>query len=131
MFDSEEYIVTGINEGSLHSDLMVNEYYISFDDDVEIISLEKNFFINCAIVDILQIPPSLKELKDGWCANTPELNFIHISQKNKNFKFINDDMIVGKLNPESDEFDAILISYRSIFKSQNSIFNQAYFTILF
>ncbi|KAK8865394.1 hypothetical protein M9Y10_010939 [Tritrichomonas musculus] len=116
MFDSEEYIVTGINEGSLHCDIMVNEHYVNFDDDVEISSLDKNIFTNCSAVDILHIPPSLKELKDGWCANTPDLNLIQISPKNRNFKFIDNDMIVGKLNPESDEFDVLLFSYRTIQK---------------
>lgn len=61
-YNSKEYIVTGINENPLHNDIMCNKHYVYFNDDVQILSIEKNAFINSSYIEI---PPSLKELKDG------------------------------------------------------------------
>ncbi|KAK8892608.1 hypothetical protein M9Y10_029847 [Tritrichomonas musculus] len=113
-FDSKEYLVVGIKEGCLHNEIMVSEHYLEFDHDVQINSIEKNTFINAPYIMELSIPPSIKELKDGWCKSTECLNYIFISPENENFKLIDCQLMVGKTNIKNKDFDDLLFCIRKI-----------------
>ena len=67
-------------------------------------------------IESFHIPESLQELKDGWCIHTAFLNEITISEKNKNFRFLDSDkkIVVGKSNNENEIFDVITFACRNV-----------------
>ena len=56
----------------------------------------------------------MKELKEGWCINANDLTKIIISPSNGQFKFIDDKYLIGKSDPNKDEFDTLLFASRDI-----------------
>ena len=61
-------------------------------------------------IEEIYIPPSLKELKGGWCYETAYLNKIIISHSNGQFIFKDDKYLLCKTDPNSDEFDNFLFA---------------------
>lgn len=90
---------------------------IEFAKDSEILSIDENTF-NFSLIEKISIPPSLCELKEGWCSGTPSLKNISISPQNKNFILFDDDMIFGKSNSSSEIYDILVFANRDIKKAQ-------------
>lgn len=70
----------------------------------------------------LFIPESIEKLEKGWCYCAPKLTNVLISNKNKNFSFLNEKIIVGKTNPDNNIFDAIVF----VNKNANEVFIPSY-----
>ena len=56
----------------------------------------------------------MKELKEGWCSSTANLNKIIISPSNSQFKIQDNKYLIGKSDPNKEEFDNLLFVYKDI-----------------
>ena len=84
----------------------------------------ENTFSNCNNLTKIEIstnsnlqiyfPTSLKELRKGWCQGISNLAKIIISPLNGQFIFKDNKYLLGKSDPSSDEFDALLFARRDI-----------------
>lgn len=99
----EKYIVKSL---APHAFLGTVIRYLTFPDDSEVVSFEKNCFMG-TYVNKLQIPSNLKYLKDGWCRCLSDLNEVEISPKNKIFSYIEDKFLVGKSQSDIDKYDIL------------------------
>lgn len=64
---------------------------------------------SCRPLQTLNIPPSI-EFIEGWCANLPNLTHLKITNKNRNFSYVDNQFLVGK----SDTCNLLLFSNRDI-----------------
>ena len=119
-YNSQEYLITEIEDGSFSNNYKI--YSIIFSQDSEIRSIGQIF--NSAIKK-LTLPPKIEEFKDWWCKYTNSLVTVNLVGSNKNFKYLDDDhnIIVGKTNHNSDDYDIIIFANRNIkhFKVPSSI----------
>ena len=76
-------------------------------------TIEKDSFRNSKIFGI-SFPASLRELKEGWCNFTSNLINLNISPMNGEFIFKEDKYLLGKSNPNINEFDTLLFARRDI-----------------
>lgn len=128
--ESHEYKITSIKKCSFKNNGIIRS--ISFPEDSELLSIEEDAFANSSL-DNLTIPSKVKELKEGWCNDTPNLYHIFLSKNNKNFKYLaesDNEIIICKSNQKSDknqksdnsdensenddEFDSIVFACRNI-----------------
>ena len=63
---------------------------------------------------MLHFPASLKELKEDWCSDIQNLNKIIISPKNGQFMMKEEKYLIGKNDPNKDEFDKLLFGCHDI-----------------
>ena len=56
----------------------------------------------------------MRELREGWCHETSNLTKIIISPSNDQFTFKEDKYLLGKTDPNIDEFDKFLFLRRDI-----------------
>lgn len=77
--NSNDYIIRSINQYAFRDNQRVKS--IAFSDDSELLKIEQNSFYN-SIIESISLPPSLKELKEGWCSFTPKLKNVTISPNN-------------------------------------------------
>lgn len=82
-------------------------------DDCELSRIEENALAKTKI-DSFSIPKSLVQLDDGWCSETPKLTNIKISPENPNYKLIEDKIIIGRDDPESEQYDLLIFASRDI-----------------
>ena len=66
------------------------------------------------LIENFTIPPNVSELDDGWCAYTPKLNKVKVSEKNKYFKNYGEDVVIGKSNKESEDYDVLVFVNRDV-----------------
>ena len=66
------------------------------------------------LVEEIYFPASLKELKEEWCYDIENLTKITISPFNGQFIFKDGKYLLGKSNPNNDEFDVLLFASRDI-----------------
>ena len=87
--------VTKIGNNSFDSCLNLTYFSISKNSQLTTIGNEA---FGWAPIRYFYFPENLNEFGDNWCLAMPDLFQIEISQKNKNFKFINEEhsMIVKK-----------------------------------
>ena len=62
----------------------------------------------------IHFPTILKELKEEWCSDIRVLNKIIISPKNGQFMMKEEKYLIGKSDPNKDEFDKLLFGSRDI-----------------
>ena len=86
---------------------------LKFVEDSELHTVHENSF-NDSSIEYLYIPPKLNELRSGWCAKTNFLTRIELSPENQNFVMKDDQFLLGKSDPKSDNFDVLLFSVRNI-----------------
>lgn len=86
---------------------------IEFASDSKLQTIEQKAFYNCGIKSFT-FPDNLSDLQIGWCHGLDKLTDITISPKNKHFKKIEGNMIVGKSKIENDEYDVIIYVNRDI-----------------
>lgn len=85
---------------------------INFSEDSELTSISISAISNSHI-KVFCIPPKLENLIYEDDSFLDELPNIIISPKNKNFKFINNEMLVGKSNKEIDQYDTLYLLSRN------------------
>ncbi|KAK8880602.1 hypothetical protein M9Y10_003282 [Tritrichomonas musculus] len=89
---------------------------INIPDDSELQVIEEGPFSSSSIKSIT-IPSSLIRLEDYWIESNKFENFeVHLDVKNKVFKYFEDKIIVGKSNPESDDYDDLIFARKDISK---------------
>lgn len=86
---------------------------INFSEDSQLKSIEKDVF-SCQSLQTLTIPPSVEFIEEGWCANLPNLTHLKITNKNRNFSYVDNQFLVGKSDIKSDTFNLLLFSNRDI-----------------
>lgn len=91
----------------------LREIYIPEDSELRIIG--ENAF-HGTYIDHLFFPENMEEVRNNWCCYTTNLLAFSIAEGNKNFKFLDDDeeIIVGKSDPNEDIFDVIVFVVRDI-----------------
>ena len=95
---------------------MINNYNVKtikfVEDSVVEVIYEYSFLFSS--IEKIYFPAILKELKEGWCCETEYLTKITISPFNGQFIFKDDKYLLGKSNPNNDEFDVLLLASRDI-----------------
>lgn len=110
-FDQQEFIITSINENAFRKSKKIKS--IRFPDDSAVITIEKDAFAYSRI-ESLYIPESISKLNEGWCHATPKLTKIRVMPANNNFIYFNDNMIIGKLDQESKEYNYLIFIRRDM-----------------
>ena len=109
--DFEEYIVTSISNNSFKNSYKVNS--IQFAPDSKLRTIKKDAFSESSITSI-SLPASVTELDEGWCSDTYKLNNIKVDERNPRYSCINDEIIVGKSDESSEDFDILVFAVRKI-----------------
>ena len=86
---------------------------IEFSQDSELKSIEQNAFY-LSPIESLSIPSSVSSLDDGWCNETEYLNNVTIGPNSKHFIKYGDNLIIGKSDEKSDNFDVLIFANRNI-----------------
>lgn len=86
---------------------------IDIPENSEITSIESKAFMR-SLVEKLFFPKKLSNLHDDWCAYTSNLNQIVVSPENKNFVFKDNQLLLGKTDPQSEIFDIVLFGRRDL-----------------
>lgn len=107
----QDFIVTRIKEGSFKDCTTIDS--ISFPDDSEIDTIEKDAFYNSSL-KLLFIPSSISNLNEGWCRGTPNLNLIKLCPNNERYIYLNNSMIIEKNDKMNDIYDKIVFARRDI-----------------
>ena len=110
---NEEFIIQSIKNNSFKA-ASINS--IQFPPDSKILTIEKAFAFST--IHSISIPPSVTELKDGWCCNTPLLSKVTVMKNNKYYKNYEEDekLILGKSDITKDEYDVLIFASRDIKK---------------
>ena len=103
------YEIKEISEGSFKNSQIKS---ITFVDDSEISSIPKNAF--ASTIEKLYISANIRELENGWCSQTPNLNIITVSPKNSYFRIYNNQILVGPNNKKELNYDTIYFAFRNI-----------------
>lgn len=107
IYKNQEFIITSIN-----SQAFSNSKAIKFPPDSELSKIEAAF--SYSSIENLTIPSSVTELCDGWCYATPNLTKVKVMPNNKSLLNLNNQLIIGKSDNKSDNYDVILFSRRDI-----------------
>lgn len=108
---NQQYIVKTLGENSFRDNKNITS--IEFADDSELLTIEKEAFFGSSL-EKLTIPASVKEFQEGWCSFTPKLTKVEVSPDNPNFTSIDNEIIIGKSNENSSDFDLFIFASRSI-----------------
>lgn len=82
---------------------------IEFPVDCKLNTIEKDTFFGTLIKSIL-IPPSVVELKNGWCHNMPKLLKIHIMKNNLRYSSYDEDKILlEKSSFDIENYDILVL----------------------
>lgn len=65
-------------------------------------------------VESIHIPSSIVKIEKDWCNNAKKLNNVSVSPEQKNYKQINNDIVVAKSDPNQDCFDQLIFARRDI-----------------
>ena len=103
--NSKEYFVNGIEKKAFSNN--TNPFSIDFPQNTQIKFIDKGAF-SCSGIKSIFIPETLEELKEGWCKKASNLTNITISPKNKHFIYYNNEILLGKTEPNVEKFDILL-----------------------
>lgn len=87
--------------------------YITIPEDSYITTIEYHSFY-CSQIKEIQIPANLETLQSGWIGNNEVLTKVDISPQNKNFSYIDNKILFGKINKKSESFDTIYFCRRDL-----------------
>ncbi|KAK8895682.1 hypothetical protein M9Y10_013566 [Tritrichomonas musculus] len=113
-YESVDYLITSVND---LSQFEVKTIKFETNSNVQTIYRYGSDFLNLFSVSAIEeiyFPPSLKELKKGWCDGAGTLNKIIISPLNDRFIFKENKYLLGKSDPNNDEFDILYFASRDI-----------------
>lgn len=111
-YQNQEYKVTSIIEYSFkYSDIKS----IKFSENSALRIIEKKAFFGSHLENIF-IPTSVSELREGWCAKTPNLINVTIDPNNQYFKNYekNNKIIIGRSKANQDEYDQLIFASRDL-----------------
>lgn len=100
-FEGNKFIIKTLGSFSLK-----NAKSVTFPNDSEVESFESSSFY-LSEINKLQIPSSLKYLKDGWCDKLKGLTQIEISPDNKFFYYLDNQFLVGKSDENNRTYDIL------------------------
>ena len=111
LFQSQEYLVTRILSKAFHTEANYNRNQkynsINYGPFSALRTIDNSAFLYCKIENI-EIPPSVVELKEGWCIHDPsELKKITVMQNNPNFINYQDMFLLGKSDQQREVFDIL------------------------
>lgn len=110
-YQSDIFEVTKIDNDSFRYNCHIKS--IDFPKSSKISIFHPNIFYMSTIQKVV-IPSSLEKLNKGWCKGTPYLTSISISPLNKNFTFIDSDIILGKSQSTETNYNVLLFCRRDI-----------------
>ncbi|KAK8886506.1 hypothetical protein M9Y10_041970 [Tritrichomonas musculus] len=112
-YQAKDYLIIKIEERAFQNNKNITS--ISFSDDSELLSIGRKAF-SCCSLESLSLPRKVGQLEEGWCMNTMNLNHIHLDSNNKNFKYLDEShqIIVGKSQINSEEFDLLVFACRDV-----------------
>ena len=113
IYEKHKFPVVCIKEGSFQNSTKIRSIHLPVDSKVE--KIEKNAFADSSIESIF-ISSSVTCLSEGWCKGTSKLKKVKIMPKNKYFICFDNDMILGKSDIQSQNYDIILFVNRDIKK---------------
>ena len=105
--ESTDYLITSI------TGICRNIKSLKFSEDSAVKTIYGNVF-SFSHIEELYFPESLNELKEGWCSYANYLKRIIVSPLNCQFKFIEDKYLVGKSEPNKEEYDVLLFARSDI-----------------
>lgn len=112
-YQAKDYYVSSVMSDSFNNNKQIEA--LTFKEPSRVSSFQSNAFKLSSITKIY-IPQSVTELCEGWCNETPNLNFIQISPSNKNFIYLNNQCIIGKSNSATDNYDVMIFARLDITK---------------
>ena len=86
---------------------------IEIPNDSKLQTIDKKAFSNSTIESI-KIPSELVNLKKGWCYGISKLTKIIVSPNNPRYCLYDDNMILGKMNNESNNYENLIFCSRNI-----------------
>lgn len=110
-YKSQEYKVTRVSESSFQNS---NIFSIQFAPESEVQTIE-NAFSNSTIEKIF-LPSSVSKLEKGWLYGALNLIKVSVMPNNKHFKNYDDNLVIGKSDSKSDNFDVLIFARRDIKK---------------
>ena len=111
VYNSQEYIITGIRPKAFNGIRKVHS--VSFAESSEVKIIEPNAFFSYSINSIT-LPPSVTQIKDGWCSYAPSLSKIKVDPNNQYYKSYQDQFIFAKSSPEQENFNVLIFSVSQI-----------------
>lgn len=86
---------------------------IQIPPDSQLISIGDYAFHRTKISSLF-FPSTVSDLQDDWCAGTDYLTNISLSPDNKNFVYLNNQLLLGKTDRKKDKYDMLLFANRDI-----------------
>lgn len=86
---------------------------ITFENNSKLIKIGKEAFNKCKLNSI-EIPSSVKLLDDGFLGQRWTETKVTISNENKCYKLIDDNLIIGKSDENKDEYDVVVLALLDI-----------------
>ena len=105
-FDNQKYKIISIKKSAFSR---VTIELLEFPEDSEVETFEEECFTDARIKK-LQIPASVKFLKDDWCEKVQDLTEIEVSPKNNLFTYYDGKFLLGKSDENQPEFDILFYS---------------------
>lgn len=123
-FDVLIYVNKNLNTLTIPSYIKYIDSYI-FDecDQLESVVIQENseltYLNDCfssSSFSSLTIPSTVEVIKENWCYSTSSLIDVILSPKNKNYKYSDEkhQIIIGKSDNKSEEFDVLVFASRNI-----------------
>lgn len=110
-YNEQEYIVTSIKKNSFRRIHDISS--IQFPSDSEVRIIESGAFYDCSPEEIF-LPPSIRYLVDGWLPGSSEIRNVRMISDNQYYKNYNDNFIIGKSDPNNEEYDVLVFASRDI-----------------
>lgn len=110
-YESEDFIVKRINKGSFQNSSTVRSVLFTADSKVD--AIEKDAFADSAIEQLI-IPPSVIDLQSGWCRHTPKLVKITIMPGNERYIYLDETIILGKLEKSGNNYTDLVFARRDV-----------------
>lgn len=89
----------------------LSEFEFESDSELEIIDYSA---LSWTAIEMIRIPKRCVDINNQWCRHTPELNKIVVDPENLRFKNYDDNLIIGKSNLESDDYDVLVSCARNV-----------------
>lgn len=110
-FQGFDFLITSVGKDAFKGNLNIDS--ISFDDDSEVRVIGNGAFGESSISK-LSLPASLQDVKEDWCAFTPNLTQIEISVFNPYFSLVEDTYLIKNGNDFNGYKDSLLLVRRDI-----------------
>ena len=100
-----------INTSAFDECIQLHDIEISSESRLKII---RKYAFTCSSIESITIPSSVSELQDLWCSETHKIKRINVDPENPFYKSYDDRFIIGKSNPEQENFDVLVFCSRNV-----------------